>query len=357
MNISMNTSAHSSVRFLVHKLLRSSIAQESTHDPALKSAQNSTYNTHTSNIDTSKADIDYLHRTVDIFLITLISVNVLAVIFETVESFQTRYAVQFYWIEIISVSIFTVEYLLRVWSSVEDPRFRHHKTNFRKRLNYLHTPMALVDLIAILPIYLTFLGQMDLRFLRVLRLARIFKLTRYSGTMSTMLKVLREQSANFAAAIFIMVIIMVIAASGIYLVEHDDQPEVFGSIPESMWWALVTLTTVGYGDVVPMTLPGKFFAACIMIAGVGLVALPTGILASSFSEILKTNRVTVTKELQRAIENGDIDEQERKSIDELGQSLGLSEHTVAEIYHSVIEQNAHGTRTHINCPHCGNSLL
>lgn len=220
-------------------------------------------------------------RLIDAFLIALILVNVLAVIMETVPTFKTQYRLELYWLEFVSIAIFTLEFIARLWVAPEATEYRGLRST-KARLQYLTTPMAIVDLIAIAPFYLSFIFNIDMRFLRILRLFRIFKLTRYSEAMTTMLTVLHDEVRNFMAAIFIMLVIMVIAASGIYMMEHENQLDVFGSIPQSMWWSTVTLTTVGYGDVYPITFLGKVFAAVIMVAGVGLVALPTGILASSF---------------------------------------------------------------------------
>ena len=233
-------------------------------------------------LDTGSSDLK--GKLIDWFLMGLIAINVIAVIMETENWFQQQYESQLYWLELFSVFVFTIEYILRLWSCPEDPTYVKDSPQI-SRVKYVFTPMAIIDLVAIAPFYLAFLFNIDLRFLRVLRLLRIFKLTRYSEAMTTLLKVLRDEMSSFAAAIFIMLVIMIIAASGIFLVEHDHQPEVYGSIPQSMWWSIVTLTTVGYGDVYPVTTVGKFFAAVIMVAGVGLVALPTGILASGFLKI------------------------------------------------------------------------
>ena len=288
-----------------------------------------------------------LAKLIDCFLIALIAINVLAVILETVPSFLDKYADTFYWLEIFSVAVFTVEYILRYWSCVENPNYAASRTK------YSLTPMAVIDLLSILPFYLAFLFSIDLRFLRVLRLLRIFKLTRYSEAMTTLLKVLKDESSSFAAAIFIMLVIMIMAASGIYLFEHEVQPENFGSIPQSMWWSIVTLTTVGYGDVTPVTIIGKFFAACIMVAGVGLVALPTGILASSFSDNLRRGREKMTKELQHALEDGVIDEEEERYLEEMRRKIGLSEENFQEIKQSLLEYRHAGHTGENPCPQCG----
>ena len=293
-------------------------------------------------------------KLVDWFLMALIAINVVAVIMETETWFHDKFESQLYWLELFSVFVFTIEYVLRMWSCPEDPIYVKTSTQL-SRLKYAVTPMAIIDLVAIAPFYLAFLFNIDLRFLRVLRLLRIFKLTRYSEAMTTLLKVLKDEINSFAAAIFIMLVIMIIAASGIFLVEHDHQPEVYGSIPQSMWWSIVTLTTVGYGDVYPVTTIGKLFAAVIMVAGVGLVALPTGILASGFSDNLHQGRQKLTKELSDALADGIIDENEEKYLDDVRKKLGLSEEKYAELKQTLVEHRdaSHKHDPSKPCPHCG----
>ena len=295
-------------------------------------------------------------KLVDWFLMTLIAINVFAVIMETIDSFQEQYVVALYWLELFSVFVFSIEYVLRFWSCVEAPEYQKDPGHSISRLKYTFTPMAIIDLVAIAPFYLAFLFNIDLRFLRVLRLLRIFKLTRYSEAMTTLLKVLRDELSSFAAAIFIMIVIMIIAASGIYLVEKDHQPEYYGSIPQSMWWSIVTLTTVGYGDAYPITITGKIFAAIIMVVGVGLVALPTGILASGFSDNLHRSRQKMTKELSDALADDFIDADEEKHLDKLRKELGLTEEKFAELKESLIEHKS-DSKDHSGstkpCPVCG----
>lgn len=293
-------------------------------------------------------------KLIDWFLMTLIAVNVIAVIMETEPWFHQMFEPYLFRLEVFSVIIFTIEYFLRLWSCPENPAYKNVPEKIT-RLKYSVTPMAIIDLIAILPFYLAFLTNIDLRFLRVLRLLRIFKLTRYSEAMTTLLKVLKDEINSFAAAIFIMIVIMIIAASGIFLVEHDDQPNVFGSIPQSMWWSIVTLTTVGYGDIYPISVLGKIFAALIMVAGVGLVALPTGILASSFSDNLHRNREKLSRELREALADGIIDEDEEMYLEEVRKKLGLSEEKYAELKETLI-QNRENALKHSSskpCPYCG----
>ena len=224
---------------------------------------------------------DQASRWFDIFIISLISLNVLAIIFASVNSIYVRYSSFFYAVELFSVAIFSVEYLLRVWSIVDHKSGKYSKP-LKGRLRFSLTPLAIIDLLAILPFYLGMFFSLDLRFLRALRLLRIFKLTRYSSAMSLLLKVLHDEMQAFGAAFFILLIILVFASSGIYLFEREAQPDAFNSIPESIWWAVSTLTTVGYGDVTPITIGGKIFGTVIMVLGIGMVALPAGILASAF---------------------------------------------------------------------------
>lgn len=307
-------------------------------------------------LETSREE-DTVSRIVDIFLVLLICLNIMAVILESVDSYKAEFYDYFNYFERFSVAVFTIEYFLRLWSIVEKHSLNQNINNtshFKQRIRYIFSPMAIVDLLSILPFYLIYFFQIDLRFLRVLRILRIFKLTRYSESMTTLLTVLRRESDTLSAAFFVLLVIMTLAASGVYLVENKVQPEVFKSIPDAMWWAVVTLTTVGYGDVTPITPLGKLLAATIMIAGVGLVALPAGILASSFSENLDRNKSLMTKRLEQALADGIIDENEQESIEYLRRELGISESTLKEIRHAIMDSKH--LKHDIDCPHCGKSF-
>ncbi|HYP52092.1 MAG TPA: ion transporter [Pyrinomonadaceae bacterium] len=232
---------------------------------------------------------DLVSRVFAVFVMTLIVFNVLAVVLETVEEISRPLARVFQLFEDFSVVVFTVEYVLRLWSCVSEPKYRHP---VRGRLRYALTPLALIDLLAIIPFYLEFL-PVDLRFVRVLRLfrlLRIFKLARYSASLRTLDDVVRSKKEELLVTLFIVAVMLVFAASAMYYAENEAQPDKFSSIPSSMWWGVTTLTTVGYGDVFPVTPVGRLLGAIIAVLGVGLFALPTGILASGFSEELRKNR-------------------------------------------------------------------
>ncbi len=295
---------------------------------------------------------DPLGRSIDIALIVLILLNVVAIALESVPSYMQAYQREFYVLEVFSVFVFTVEYIARVWSCVELRR-AGGTTATRTRLKFMMTPMVMIDLLAILPFYITFIIGVDLRFLRVMRLLRIFKLTRYSEAMTTMLEVLREEKSVLIAAAFILFILLVLASSGIYLIEQDVQPEVFGSIPESMWWSIVTLTTVGYGDVTPVTPGGKLFGALVGLVGVGMVAMPAGILASGFANAFRRRRVSFEQELAIALEDGELSEAEITSLKRIQSELGVSEEDAEHILRFMLRQSRN---IEPQCPHCGSEL-
>jgi voltage-gated potassium channel len=193
-------------------------------------------------------------------------------------------------------------------------------------------------LIAIAPSLLAFIfPSADLRFIRILRIFRFLKFSRYSSSINSLLTVIWNQRKSFGAAFFILFIMLIIASSGMYLVEKDAQPEKFGSIPKAMWWSIVTLTTVGYGDVYPITTLGKFFGSVIIILGIGTVALPSGILASAFSEHTRRSQNKYKQELENALRDNRIDKSERNQLNKLAESLNLSDediHIIESFYKS-----------------------
>jgi voltage-gated potassium channel len=221
----------------------------------------------------------------DPFIMGLIMLNVAAVVLETVDWLYTSYAPIFNAFDLFSVAVFTVEYILRVWSCTIDPRFNDP---VRGRLRFLVTPLALVDLMAVLPFYLPLLFP-DMRFMRAMRLFRLFrvlKLARYSESLQTFIDVLRLKKEELMVMFFAIMILLIISSSLVYDAEHEAQPEAFASIPAAMWWGIVTLATVGYGDVYPVTPWGRLIGSVVVILGIGLFALPTGVLASGFAEVL-----------------------------------------------------------------------
>ena len=269
----------------------------------------------------------------------------------SVESIYATYKAELDLFEVISVIVFTIEYLLRVWSI---PAVDDSVSPTKARLRYLISPMAVIDLLAILPFYLGLFVQLDLRFLRIIRLIRVIKLGRYSQAMQMLLAVFQQEYRVLLAALFILLILMVVASSGIYLIEHDVQPDNFGSIPQAMWWAMATLTTVGYGDVTPVTSLGKFFGGTITVISMAMVALPAGILASSFSEQLRKRRDKFRASIKAALADGELDLHEIEHLELLRKSLDIDKEDADELFKLINLQRSHKQMS--NCPHCGKSL-
>lgn len=233
-------------------------------------------------------DGDTASKIFDIFIIILIVLNLVMVIAETFNIPENWKSILNY-AETISVIIFTVEYLLRVWTS---NLLYPNKSSFKARIKYIFSFMALIDLLAILPFYLPLFIPIDLRVLRtlrVIRLLRIFKINRYTNALNTIGQVFKNKASQLISSIMIVGLLMIIAAVLMYNIENSVQPEAFSNALEAMWWAVATLTTVGYGDVYPITAAGKILATIIAFLGIGMVAVPTGIITAGFSELIKSD--------------------------------------------------------------------
>lgn len=231
---------------------------------------------------------DIASKVFDISIIFLIVVNVGICVAET---FDISVAVQniFEYVEMISVIIFTIEYILRLWTAdLLHPKYGKIKS----RIKYIFSFMAIIDLLAIMPFYLPFIFPIDLRALRMLRvtrLLRIFKLNRYSSALSTIALVFKKKKNQLISSILIVFLLMLIASVIMYNIESKAQPEVFDNALSALWWSVATLTTVGYGDIYPITPMGKVLSAIIALLGIGLVAVPTGIISSGFMETIEHN--------------------------------------------------------------------
>ena len=228
------------------------------------------------------SEFDPVAKGVNSFLVGLIVLNVIAFAAGTVPRIHAAYGTALDLFNVFSVVIFTIEYALRLWSCVEVPML-HTLAPSLARLRFATRPLLLIDLFAIAPFYLSFIFNLDLRVLRVLRLFRFLKLARYSPGLVALGRVISNERRALYGAMLIMVTLLLFAATGIYFLEREAQPDAFGSIPAAAWWALATLTTVGYGDVVPITHMGRVFGGFMMLFGLGMFALPIGILATGFS--------------------------------------------------------------------------
>ncbi len=273
---------------------------------------------------------DRISKNIDIFLLGLISLNILSVILETVDSLFNQYKFLFQYFEFFSVSVFTIEYIARLWSCVTEKL--NNETDLKRRIKYFFSFSAIIDLVAILPSIIALVyPTIDLRFIRALRIIRLLKFSRYSSSINNLLSVIWNQRRSFGAAYFILFIALIISSSGMYLVEKDVQPEKFGSIPHAMWWAIVTLTSVGYGDVTPITSMGKVFGSIIIILGILTVALPSGILAAAFTDFTRKSQKKYEDKLKGMLSDNFIDAEERKELIKLSEKLNLSEDDIISI--------------------------
>ncbi len=280
------------------------------------------------------------------FLMTLIMLTVTAVILESDPILFETHKTSFKVLEIFSLIIFTIEYILRVWSSAEVKKYN----SIRGRFKYMLTPMAIIDLLAVLPVWFGLFVYRDFMILRGLRLIRVFKLTRYSRSMNLLMAVMKKEIPNLFSAFFVLSILIIIAATGMHIVEADDQPEQFGTIPRAIWWATVTLTTVGYGDVVPITAAGKAFGWVVLMSGIGMAALPAGILASGFTKEINRRKEQFKNKVIYFLSDGILDKKEKRKLNKLAHDLTIAPAEVQSIIREIKHMQL--KLTELACPHC-----
>ena len=225
------------------------------------------------------------------FIYGLIVLNVIAIIFESHKGIKHSFNEMFLAFEYFSIGVFSLEYFVRIWiANLDDNNPRLFKS---RRLGYVFSAYGIIDLLAILPFYLPILITFDLRIvriLRLLRLLRILKLGKYSKSLRRIKNVLKDTKPQLSVTVFVAWILLVLASTLMFYAENDAQPDKFSNIGDSLWWAVATLTTVGYGDVYPVTVTGKLLSAIIALIGIGFVALPTGILSSAFVDNVRKDR-------------------------------------------------------------------
>ena len=274
-----------------------------------------------------------LHYYVDNFIVFWIALSIICVVLESVESIHHLFAEQFHWVDLIAFTIFTLEYLARLYCAPENPEFKKLRM---PRWGYMRDGQAIIDLVTILPFLLEhFLPfDLDLRFLRVFRLMRMLKLTRYTSATDTLFKVVKREWQVVFASVFVMLLLVVLTASLGYLFEHDAQPDKFENIPQSIYWAVVTLASVGYGDISPVTPMGRALTVVLALVGIGIFAIPAGLLASAFTDQLRIDREAFKHSILRAFEDGELSPKEREDIIAEAERL----HLTAEEYERLIDE-------------------
>ena len=268
---------------------------------------------------------DRTSRIWDLSLFFLVVLNLVAVALESVPTLQMGYGKWLYNFELFSVVVFSVEYIARVWSAPAKRGVDFTDSPLRSRFRYIFSFYGLIDLVAILPFYIQALFPgLDLRVLRALRLLRILKLNHYNSALDDLFGAILEEKKSFVTTLYIFSVAFVLSSSLIYYAEHKVQPEDFRSIPDAMYWAIITLTTVGYGDVSPITVFGKGIAAITAIFGVVVVALLTGIVANAFNKQMERRKIIFEDQVRDALLDGVLDSDEEASLDALRKKFGMS---------------------------------
>ncbi len=274
----------------------------------------------------------------EVFIAIWVLVSVMAVILESVKSIHYILHLQFVVLDAVAVAIFTIEYAMRIYACVEEPGY---KGAFLGRFKQAKSPSTFIDFLAILPFFLeVFLHHLlDLRFLRVFRLARLLKLTRGSDATAVLVKVVVREWPVMSAATFIMLLLLVLTASLGYLFEYDAQPEKFENIPTSIYWAVITLASVGYGDISPVTPMGRAMTSILALLGIGIFAIPAALLASAFSDELVKERDALKANLFAILKDGHIDEAEARLIRAEAKRLHLTIGEVNALIDVVIKEH------------------
>jgi voltage-gated potassium channel len=277
-----------------------------------------------------------LHVYFDNFIMFWVVLSIVSVVLETVVSVHEVLAFEFMVIDTITFSIFTLEYLARLYAAPENPAYKKRRL---PRWSHMRSGQAVIDLLAILPFVLEhFLPYpLDLRFLRVFRLMRLLKLTRYTSATVTLYKVVMREWQVIFASVFVMLLMVILTASMGYLFEHEAQPDKFENIPQSIYWAVVTLASVGYGDISPITPMGRALTVVLALLGIGIFAIPAGLLASAFTDQLRIDREAFKQKLLHAYESGDLNPRARAMIAEETERLHLSAEDIKRLTHEARE--------------------
>ena len=282
-------------------------------------------------------DKDRASKICDVFITTLVLCNILSVILESVSSLQAVYGQYFALFEFWSVMFFTLEYVLRFWAT--GAKYADHGQKWQGRREYMFGFYGVVDLLAILPFYLQMLFPgADMRALRILRLVRVLKLSHYNSALEDLFNAVKNEARSFIAALYLLTIAIILTSSLMYYAEGDTQPEHFSSIPASMYWAIITLTTVGFGDISPVTWIGQVLATITAFIGVCTVAMLTGIVASSFATQMARRRVVYESQLREAYKDGVLSDEEKKMLLKLRTDFNLSEEQIKSINQQVEDE-------------------
>ena len=265
-----------------------------------------------------------INKFCDLFIIFWVLISVLSVLLETVESVHYILAMEFAVLDSVAVAVFTTEYLMRMYSCVEDPKF---ESPYAGRAKYGFTLGALIDLLAVLPFFLEALLHhlFDLRFLRIFRMLRLLKLTRFSDATKLVWDGIKREAGTIGASFFVLLLVIILCGSIGYLLEHAAQPDKFESIPGAIYWSVITLSSVGYGDISPITPLGRFITSLMALLGIALVAIPSGILSAAFTDQLRIERESIGGKIAAMMEDDNIDEGEKALLEADARRLHITD--------------------------------
>jgi len=282
-----------------------------------------------------------VHQIFDTFIALWVMISVIAVVLESVAGIHYVLNLQFVILDAVAVGIFSIEYCLRLYACVEEPG---HQNGWMGRVRQAKTPASVIDFLAIVPFFLeVFLHHLlDLRFLRVFRLARLLKLTRYNDATAILFKVVVREWPVMSASAFIMMLLVVLTASLGYLFEHDAQPDKFENIPSAIYWAVITLASVGYGDISPVTPIGRAMTIILALLGIGIFAIPAALLSSAYSDQLVKEREALKANLFSMLKDGEIDPSEAEAIRAEAKRLHLTVAEVNALIEQIIKENSIG---------------
>ena len=265
-----------------------------------------------------------IHHFFDLFIIGWVVISVISVLLETVESAHYILAMEFAVLDSVAVAVFTTEYLMRMYSCVEDPKF---KQAYAGRIRYGLTPGAVIDALAVMPFFLEALLHhlFDLRFLRIFRMLRLLKLTRFSDATKLVWDGIKREAGTIGASFFVLLLVIILCGSLGYLLEHAAQPDKFESIPGAIYWSVITLSSVGYGDISPVTPMGRFITSLMALLGIALVAIPSGILSAAFTDQLRIERENIGTKIAAMMEDDNLDSDEKAMLEADAKRLHITD--------------------------------
>ena len=274
---------------------------------------------------------------VEVFIALLVVANVIGIILESVPEIHESFMAEFHAFDVFSVAVFSVEFVLRVWSYSE--KYIHSGgTAWQGRKEYVFSFYGIIDFVSTVPFYLQLIFPgADLRVLRMFRLMRIFKLSRYNSAFEDMVAAVKAEKDSFSSAVFLLFISCLLFSSLIYIIEGHEQPEVFPSIPAAMHWFVITIIA-GWGNVDPVTFVGTVLVILTQILSIALAAILTGVVATAYTAQVERRQALYEMEVRNVLADGMVTEEEQAQLKIMQAKLGMSDEQVEAIKHQMEEE-------------------